>query len=490
MRKQSLLILTPALLTMSLPGCQSPLDDDLYDDWARRDPPQWRLSDNSIAHTSSTLLLRPGNATIDQLPPGASAEDYVRIALERNPSIRAAEARVIRFSQRKPQVTSLDDLMLMVAPIGQMAQTADGEVEIMTGVSQTLPFPGKLDARGRIAEQEAVIAQRELDAVRLKIASDTRQAYWSYYFATRAVGVVEQQQALIQQFKTTAEARYESGTASQEEVLRASVELANLGNELLMMKQRRQSAAAMLNRQMDRPIDASLPEPPNVEYGSISLKLDRLLAEAAAASPELRQVRDRIEMYRQQRDLANLNRWPDLTLGLTYNAVSAGGTAPSANGDDQWWLSFGVNVPIWSGKRDAAEREAVSGMLENIAELTGRQNDLAFRVQDALLKVETQQRMVMLFRDQIIPDARKAVEASQNTYRAGGSDFLALVDNWNRALELELMQHQSLAQLEQQFAELQRLVGHDLMRTDGDAHAPEATHENTQGMSPETVSHE
>lgn len=479
-----------AALSLALAACQSPFDDDLYAEWARRDPPQWRLSDDGSVHESDTLLTRSDEAPTDRVPPDATAEDYVRIALRQNPSIRAAEARVQRLGQRVPQVTSLDDPMLMVAPIGEMAQTADGEVTVMSGVSQKLPFPGKLDTQGRIAEQEMLIAQSDLESVRLKVASDTRQAYWSYYYATRAVEVVTQQQELIRQIKTTTDARYEAGTASQEDVLRASVELANLDNQLLVLRQRLESAAAMLNRQMDRPIDADLPEPPAVELASISLRLDALLADAAEASPELRAIRDRIEMYRKRRKLANLNRWPDLTVGVTYNAVSADGTSPVANGDDQWWLSFGVNLPFWTDKRDAAEREAVSGMLENIAELTGRQNDLAFRVQDALLKVETQQGMVMLFRDQIIPDARKAVEASQNTYRAGGGDFLTLVDNWNRLLELELMHQQSITQLEQQFAELQRLVGRDLTRDGEPADAPDNTHENTQGTGPETNSHE
>ena len=137
----------------------------------------------------------------------------------------------------------------------------------------------------------------------------------------------------------------------------------------------------------------------------------------------------------------------------------------SATGDDQWWLGFGVNMPIWLEKRDAAEREALKSMFQGIAELTEESNDVAFRVHDALVKVETQQRQVVLFRDVIIPQARQTVEASDSGYRTGKTDFLTLVDNWRNLLDFQLLYHQSLAQLEKDFADLQRVVGRDLVRT-------------------------
>ncbi|MEE8147784.1 MAG: TolC family protein, partial [Longimicrobiales bacterium] len=92
------------------------------------------------------------------------------------------------------------------------------------------------------------------------------------------------------------------------------------------------------------------------------------------------------------------------------------------------------------------------------------QNRIAFRVQDALTKVESEQRQVILFRDVIIPQARQTVDASRSGYRAGTLDFLTLVDNWRKLLDFELMYHEHLAQMEQSFAELQRAVGQDLSR--------------------------
>ena len=246
--------------------------------------------------------------------------------------------------------------------------------------------------------------------------------------------------------------------------------ISNLENELITFRQRQTTAIAMLNSLLDRPIDAAVPEPKRVALSDMSLRLDQLLTDAANANPLLEKIRQRIEAFRQRLKLSKLQRWPDLTLSLNYNAVDNGGLAPMATGDDQWWLGFGVNLPIWAQKLDAGEREARHGIFEGIADLTNQRNRVAFRVQDAVVKVETQQRLVLLFRDVIVPQATQTVEVSESGYRAGKVDFLTVVDNWRKLLDFELMYHQSLSQLEQNFAELQQVVGRDLDRQSGPQH--------------------
>lgn len=398
------------------------------------------------------------------LPADAGPEDFVRLALERNPGIAAAEQKVLRLAQHVPQVTSLDDPMLMVSPIGEMAETAAGQVGTMTGVSQKLPFPGKLNARGRVATQEAAMAAAELDQVRLQVVSDTRRAYWSYYYSTQAIQITRENRDLLAQFRQIAESRFKTGAATEQDVLRASVELSNLDNELLTLGQRRDTAVAMLNSLLDRPVDAALPPPRAAVLNQLELQLNRLLSEALRDNPELEKVRQRIEGERQKLRLARLNRWPDLTIGANYNFVDDQGLAMSANGKDQWWISFGINLPVWFDKLDAAEREAHRGILEALADLKNTNDRVAFRVQDALARVQTQQRQVILFRDVIIPQARQTLDASSAGYRAGKLDFLTLVDNWRKLINFELVYQQNLSQLEQSLADLEQIVGHDVRR--------------------------
>ena len=402
------------------------------------------------------------------IPEDAAEADYVRLALERNPAIRAAGERVRRLAQRIPQAESLDDPFVRVAPFGEMAQTAAGEVGVMTSVSQKLPFPGKLEARGRIAAQEVAEAVQELQRIRLAVVSDTRLVFWSYYYTAQAIQVTERSRDLLAQIRDVAESKLKAGTATQQDVLRASLELSNLDNELIALRQRLITARAMLNRLLDRPVTAALPLPEIRRLDSLALQLDELLAEAQRINPSIRRNRERIQRFRERLSLAKLNRWPDLTVSFNYNLVDREGLSGVANGDNQWWVGFGVNLPIWTQRLDAAEAEAIRGVLEGIATLGDEQNRVAFRVQDALARVESQQRQVILVRDVILPQARQTVDASMSGYRAGRLEFLTLVDNWRKFLDFQLMYHQSLSQLEKSFAELQRAIGRDVQRR-GDA---------------------
>lgn len=454
-------------------GCQLPLDEHPFARWITDGEQHFELASNNPSTAGRSLPSYSGQHPGDvaqPIPPGSGAEDYVRLALQRNPEIRAAQRKAERLEQRIVQVTSLSDPTLMVSG-GEMAETAAGQVDFIAGISQKLPMPGKLATRGRIAAQDVAAATAELEQTKLRVAGDVRRAYWNYFFATRAIEVTQQSRGLLEQFMRIAESKLKAGVATQQDALRASVELGNLDKELIQYQQMRATATAMLNSLLDRPMVADLPSPPKMELSAVSLQLDALLSEAAQVNPQIQEVRAHFEAFRQRLELARLDYWPDLTIGFNYAAVGGDGLSRVANGDDQWSVGVGVNVPIWQQPRRAAEREAIQGIGESVGRLQQAHNSVAFRVRDSLTRVESQQKLVLLFRDQILLEASQTVDVSITGYRAGNLDFLTLIDNWRKLLQFELMQQQNLARLEQAFADLCQAVGRDIPRAHPDSAA-------------------
>jgi cobalt-zinc-cadmium efflux system outer membrane protein len=468
-RMKNILMLSVGSMLL-VAGCDSGGDNPAMNDLLAKY--QVAASDITPLTADKRTSVTPPSMEQGLLPDGSGPEEYVRIALERNPSIRRAQYKVLRLANRIPQATSLDDPMLNVVPIGEMAETAAGQVGLMTGVSQRLPFPGKLDARGQTAGQEMAAAAQELAETRLSVVADVRRAYWSYYYATMAIDITQHNLTILDQFKDVATAKFQAGTATQQDVLRVTVEISNLNNELLAWRQRRTTAVAMLNSLMDRPVAAPVGSPRAVQLQSVAMQLDQLLAEASQANPTLARIKHLIQADEERLRLAKLQRWPDLTVGFSYNFVDDHGLAALANGKDQWWVGFGLNIPIWFDKLNAAEREARNGIRENAANLADMTNRVDFRVQDALSRVDTQQKQALIFRDVIIPQAQQTLEVSVSDYEAGKVEFLTLVDNWRKLLNFQLMYHQSLSQLEQDFADLQQAIGHDVSRAASASEAP------------------
>lgn len=446
----------------ALPGCaRSPLAID--EPWRQRleQAERWRSHDGEASADAGAIDVRePGQLR--------TAEDYVKLALLRHPAIRSAEAKVRRLHERAPQLRSLDDPMLTVVPVGEMAETAAGQVAVMTTLSQRLPLTSKLEVRGRVAELDAAQAQAELEQTRLQVAADTRRAYWSLYFAVRAMETTEKSRSLLAQMRDVADAQYRTGRRNQQDVLRATAELGSLEAELAALQQRRETAEAMLRQLIDAPASQPIETPQVVKEDEIILKRDALLARAAEDNPAIQRVSKRIAQFEAQQRLAELNRVPDLTVSLSYNIVEDRGLSRVANGDDQWWVGFGFNLPIWAEKYDAAEREALFGRLEAASELAAERNRITFQVEDAVARLEAQREVLRLLRQRVIPDAVSAVEAAAAGYRAGTGDFLMLVDNWRKLLSYQLMEHRALADLEQALADLERAVGSQIDRRTGE----------------------
>jgi len=451
-------------VTWALGACSSGPLEGPHTTFAIHDLEKTTTSELDMLKRAQSRARAPRVEVGEHLPDAPKVENYVEAALANNLAIVAAQQRVLRLHERIAQVTSLDDPMIAIAPFGDMAETAAGQVGVMTSLSQRLPYPGKLAVRGRIAQQEVAIAEQELDRVRLGVIADTRRAYWNLYYAVRAIEVTESHRNLLDRVRDVVSAKLRTGTTTQESALRVSVELNNLENELITLRQNRTTAVAMLNSLIDLPVETILPDPKPMELTQVNLELDALLAQAEALNPEVQSVRERIAQFREQREQARLGRFPDVTVGVTYNIVDDEGLSMAANGNDQWWFSFGANLPIWTGRLDAAEREATRGLMETSAMLGNERNRIAFRVQDALTRVETQQRQAVLLRDVIVPEASQTVEASLSGYRAGSVGFLNLIDNWRKLLNFQLMYESSLASLERSVAELEQVVGRDVQR--------------------------
>jgi outer membrane protein TolC len=217
----------------------------------------------------------------------------------------------------------------------------------------------------------------------------------------------------------------------------------------------------MLNSLLDRDTAAPLPEPARAELIEPSARIDALLAGAARQNPELARIRERIAADHERLRLARLQRVPDLTVRFDYSFLATTERTPNA-GEQNASLIAGINLPIWTERLDAAEREARHTLLAGTDELRDASNRVAFRVRDAALRIEMRYRQALLLRDTIIPQARLSLEAGLSTYRGGQGDFAALLSSARGLLNDQVMYEQILTQLEQDEADLRVQLGEDV----------------------------
>src|SRR5690606_1228982 len=124
---------------------------------------------------------------------------------------------------------------------------------------QNVPFPMKLAVRGEIAEQAVRIGLESLRSTKLEVVRDVKRAYFAYYLMAVSLDVTRASLDLLERARNSAQARFESGLAPQEDVLRAEVELRRLANDVLTLEAEVTTAKSLLNVLMNRAIEADVP---------------------------------------------------------------------------------------------------------------------------------------------------------------------------------------------------------------------------------------
>lgn len=470
--------ITLPLLLFALGGCSafyelSPeVQQRIADESEHLEP---KISDDDAVQQQAAAALQrelPLPAAIE-LPASATLTDYIELALRRNPRLQARIRDIEALGLRVPQVSSLSDPMLsIVPPTGDMVQTAGGEMGGAIGLSQGIPWPGKLTAMGRAAEQVVRIALSNLDTERLRVIADVKQAYADLYQAQVSIDVSRELELLLQRVRDSAQARVAAGTTSQQDLLRAEVELYALTNTRIDYEQQFRTSAARLNILMDRAVDAALPAPGPIEPEPLQWRLLALLQRTDETSPHLIALRQAVQRDLINVELAKLQYYPDFSLGGLFTFIMNSGRSPVADGSDVWSLNVGVTLPIWFDKLRSGVLQRNAEALASVLRYRSGRNDALFALQSLLVRVDSDYRKGVLLRDGILPRAQQAVLVAQSGYETGRVDFATLLAGWRRLLELSLDYHRALANLERNLSEVELVAGGDLQRREPQERRP------------------
>jgi cobalt-zinc-cadmium efflux system outer membrane protein len=431
-----------------------------------RAPRKIRTSDYVGAVNQVSYSTANHSPVVAAVPPPAPdlggprpVEVYISYALSQNPDIEVARKRVDVAAYRVPQAASLRDPTFGVTAFPEPVQTAAGQQEVALTASQHLPWFGKLSTRAAAAEADTNVARAQLAAVELEVIEQVKRAYYELYFIQKAIGITEENRKLLLDFVRIADSKYRTGKASQQDVLRAQVEVSNLDNRLIRLRQRIDSSQAKLARLLhvspDTPVRA-LEQPPQEQ---IPQDLESLYEQAIAGQPELHAQLAAVKRDRRKVELARLEYFPDLTAGVSWLGTSATGLSPVANGEDPLLLGFSVNVPIHRKRLHAGVREAESRVVASTRQYDSLRDRTAESVKDLYSQATSQYDLVKLFRDDIIPKSSQTLEVSQAAYQVGGVDFLTLIDNWQQLLRFRIAYYRLESQLQQTLATLERVVG-------------------------------
>lgn len=429
-----------------------------------------------VSHESVAAALMP---VAPDLGGEHELDEYVQQAVAQNPQIQAKRKRVEAMAQRVPQAASLKDPTIATTGYPfypHVQQTAGGRMTVEAEVSQEVPWFGKLRTQACAAEAEVDMARADLLAAELEVVEQVKRAYYELYYVQRASDITEESRRLAVDFSRIAETKYKAAQVSQQDLLRAELEVSNVDTQLVRLRQELQSAQARLARLLHVSPDTPVRATRELPGAQLPKDLERLYARAIAARPELHSQLAAIRRDRHQTDFARLQYFPDVTFSAGWGEMTTNkALSPVADGIDNYTVGMMANIPIYYNRLSAGVREAEAKSVASAREYDTLRDRTQEDVKDLFAQATSQAELLRLFRDDILPKAEQTLEVSVSAYEAGRIDFLQLIDNWQQLLKYRLMSERLEAQLRQTLAALERLVGGDLPNEPAAPGEPETT---------------
>ena len=396
----------------------------------------------------------------DQLAKETRLEVVLRLARARNPDVAEARERTRAALERVPAASRLPDLEFKYEHWGVPLASPfalDQAQMLMWGLRQSIPAPGSLDARARVALSEAETI-RETERVRkLDIAAQVRRAYADYFRSFTEFEVHQQHVRLTSAVVDLARANFRVGRTTQQDVLRTIVELSRIHTDLASVEQELASSRALLNALMARPPDAPLGPPAELSPPDVAPKAADLEPRLLERRPELAAAARTITRSEAALDRARSEaNYPAFMIGADYWFMP---TAPDTQ--NAWSAMVSITLP-WLNPRHREEvREAEHNVAADKLALASARNAALYQLRDALARYEAARQAFAVIDKDLLPQAQQSFEAAQSAFASGQADGLSVLDALRSYLQVRLDRTRALARLQSSLADVDRAVGNE-----------------------------
>ena len=354
--------------------------------------------------------------------------------LQGNPGLAAAAARARAAALEAPQVGALPDPLVAATAFLAPPETRVGPQRLMVAVSQRWPGFGKLGLRERAAVLEATARSAELEARRLELVTRARHLWYELAFVERQRQISEEFRAHLVQHEEIARTRYATGVGLGQGVVKLQAEITRVDSRLIGLGDRRAGLLAQLGALRDRPAAELQVAPDLPRLASVAVDRQELERRAAELRPELAAAAARIARAAALEELAEKERRPELTLGLTYAVVEprddpAGRLQPPAgNGDDVFGIQGGLALPVRRRKLEAGLEEARLLRLGADESRRAVRAAIAADLDELGERISLGWRQLRLLEDVLILQAKESLDSARAGYVAGTLNALDLLD--------------------------------------------------------------
>jgi outer membrane protein TolC len=391
---------------------------------------------------SGGLPPRPAEATT----PAASStalptdlEELVLLAQAESPAVQMSYHRWRQALEQVPQAEALPDPTVSLTTYLQEVETRVGPMDGRIGVSQRIPWFGKLDAAGDRAAALAEAEHAAVDAARLQVRSRVEVAWNRRVFLEQSLRFTEAQVELLRRVEDLTLKQVEVGRASQGQAQRAQIERLKMEDHVATLRDRFSVPEAQIDAAVGRRVAHQLAwQDAHYSDGTVIPSAQELPALLESASPRFQVLQARLSAADAAEEIADLDGMPDLRLGADWTWIGEGNPTMSDSGTDAFSVTLGVEIPLQRSRVDARRRAALAEQATVRADYRRQLHDLLAEAEGLRFAFADAQRRVTLYGQRLTPRAEDNFATTLGAYESGASSFQDLLDSAQTLFEFRL----------------------------------------------------
>ena len=379
------------------------------------------------------LLILTAHTAMNQ-----SLDDYLEVALQNNPDLKAAyfsfEAQLEKVEQVKFLTNPTLGFGYFISPI----ETRIGSQQTKISLSQIFPWFGTLSAKKAAA---SLIAAAQFEQFRSKQALLTfkvKTAYYNYLEALELLEIHRQNLSIMKSHKNMAKIAYSNGKSKNTEVLDANLMLDEITSNIQILDQRLDLLKRSFNRLLNRPDSLKITATTLAEPTDLNINKDP--DSTLAHHPKMAALEQQMAAAIIDENVARKNGLPQIGVGIDYMVIQPlDGSMVKNNGKDALMPMVSLSLPIFRKKYQSQIREIQLYQKQLAAQKKQLQNTLTIEwVTAQNQRFESQAQYDL--DEKRIQNANQKITFAFSDFRVANGNFKNILEAQKNLLKFKLSQ--------------------------------------------------
>lgn len=394
-----------------------------------------------------------------------SLKEYTLYALSNNPAINSKDYQIKAQKEFVNISKKLPDPKITAAYFINEVETRVGPQKAKVGVSQMIPWPGKLSSKGKIQNSVLQASNKNRSEITSLIISSVRSIYTKLYLKGKSISINKENLALLKHLESVLLSKYSAGFINQASLIKIQVEISLVEDQIKSLESEGVSLKEKLKALLNITFDIEIPYPKELPELKINESMDNNTF--TEINPSLQKVKFQKDAAEEKVSLAKKSFAPDLMVMTDYiitDKVDPLMGNPKDNGKDPWIIGASISIPLWAGKKKSEVVKAQNDLMTINSNLKNTENQLKSILVSEFENYRYAKERQNLYDSNLIPKAKQVLTLTEENYKNGNASILDLIDAQRVLLKLQIALIKEQVKQELAAIEIDKLNGSEFSK--------------------------